>query len=112
MARRILHIVYSLEIGGLERVVVALANRIDPGAFESSICCITREGDLSTYVRVRSRLYCVEHEGRVNIHALREVHRIARDSGADVIHSHNLPCLLYGFPAAKLCRVPLLQTGV
>ncbi len=110
MKQRILHVVYSLEIGGLERVVITLANRIDKKLYETSICCITCEGELSTYLDDRSRLTVIGHEGRVNIRSLWRVCRTAQKNGIDLIHSHNLPGMLYGFPAARLCGIPIVHT--
>lgn len=110
MKRRILHVVYSLEIGGLERVVVTLANRIDPALYESYICCITRAGELSTYLDDPGRLTVIGHTGRVNVSSLWDVYRAVQSNVVDLIHSHNFPGMLYGFPASRLGRIPIVHT--
>src|SRR6185436_3621578 len=43
---RIMHVVQSLEVGGLENGVVNLLNRLDPKAFNHTICCLTHGGRL------------------------------------------------------------------
>src|SRR5688572_33451337 len=42
--KRILHVVHSLEVGGLENGLVNLINRLDAGRFEHSVCCLTKSG--------------------------------------------------------------------
>ena len=42
--KRILHVVHSLEVGGLENGLVNLLNRLDPERFEHSVCCLTKSG--------------------------------------------------------------------
>jgi sugar transferase (PEP-CTERM/EpsH1 system associated) len=41
---RILHVVHSLEVGGLENGLVNLLNALDPERFEHSVCCLTKSG--------------------------------------------------------------------
>jgi len=110
MKYSILHVVYSLEIGGLERVVVSLANRLDREAFQPSVCCIRRSGELAGNLAEPDRLSVIAHEGRYSADAAWRLYRLARDGRVDLIHSHNLPGLLYGFAAAKLRRLPLVHT--
>ena len=45
--KRILHVVHSLEVGGLENGLVNLLNRLDPERFEHSVCCLTKSGKLA-----------------------------------------------------------------
>lgn len=110
MKRKILHVVYSLDIGGLERVIISLFNRIDSNRYEPHICCITRGGELAPLLNDRERMYVVGHTGRISISSVTKVYRVIRRHGIDLIHSHNLPGLLYGFPAARLHRVPMVHT--
>jgi sugar transferase (PEP-CTERM/EpsH1 system associated) len=44
---KILHVVHSLEVGGLENGLVNLINRLDPERFEHSVCCLTKSGKLA-----------------------------------------------------------------
>jgi sugar transferase (PEP-CTERM/EpsH1 system associated) len=41
---KILHVLDSLNVGGMERVVINVANGLDPARFEQSVCCISRLG--------------------------------------------------------------------
>jgi len=48
---KVLHVVHSLEVGGLENGVVNLINRLDPNRFEQIILCLTRSGRLATRIK-------------------------------------------------------------
>ncbi|MBI1765806.1 MAG: glycosyltransferase [Acidobacteria bacterium] len=41
---KILHVLDSLNVGGMERVVINVANGLDPARFEQAVCCISRLG--------------------------------------------------------------------
>ncbi|KAF0221830.1 MAG: Glycosyl [Geobacteraceae bacterium] len=47
MRLRILHILHSLQVGGLENGVVNLINRLDPERFTHEICCIAEAGPMT-----------------------------------------------------------------
>ncbi|MGH7847227.1 MAG: glycosyltransferase [Candidatus Binatia bacterium] len=51
---KVVHVVYSLETGGLENGVVNLVNRTDPARFNHVIFCLTRSGRLATRIRNHS----------------------------------------------------------
>lgn len=97
------HVVWSLQVGGLERIVVELVKRLDPSMFASIVCCLEFEGELAQAVR--------QAGGTV----IRFDKRPGRDLGlpfrlascfrqhrVDIIHCHNYGPLAYGSIAAKL----------
>lgn len=45
--KKILHVVHSLEVGGLENGLVNLLNRLDPDRFHHTVCCLTSAGKFS-----------------------------------------------------------------
>lgn len=110
MAKKILHVVHSLEVGGLERVVVHLANNIDRAKYEPFICCISKAGELATSLEDRENLFVIGNIGRINCRSIKSIHDIVRKRSIDIIHSHNFPGLLYGFLPSKINRVPLIHT--
>jgi len=110
MVKRILHVVYSLEIGGLERVVVHLANNMDRSRYQSSVCCISRAGELARYLQDSDRLSVLGHIGRIGYRPLKALHNLLRARSIDIVHSHNFPGLLYSYLPAKLNRTPVIHT--
>jgi len=50
--KKILHVVHSLQVGGLENGLVNLLNRLDPERFEQTVCCLTSAGKLAERIKV------------------------------------------------------------
>jgi sugar transferase (PEP-CTERM/EpsH1 system associated) len=42
---KVLHVIDSLGIGGMERVVIDVVNGLDPALFAQAVCCISRKGE-------------------------------------------------------------------
>lgn len=85
---RILHLIESLEFGGAEKVVVALANAT-ARAHEVSICCTKRSGQLARDLDPAIRVHCL---GGVEGNDFRLPFRLAallRRERVEVVHSHN-----------------------
>jgi sugar transferase (PEP-CTERM/EpsH1 system associated) len=50
--KTILHVVHSLQVGGLENGLVNLLNRLDPKRFKQIVCCLTSGGQLAERINV------------------------------------------------------------
>lgn len=87
---RVLHVVRSLRIGGLEAGVVNLATRLPRSKFEQAILCLEGPGELASRVpRDVPVLSCVPH-GRWpwQRHELTAV-KLLRDFKPDITHARN-----------------------
>jgi sugar transferase (PEP-CTERM/EpsH1 system associated) len=106
---RVLHVLLSLEPGGLENGVVNVINGLDPGRFESQVCCLKHAGEFAR--RISDPGVRVHEMGWLGGNDLRMPLRLARlfrASGADIVHTRNAESFFYGFAGAKLARVPAL----
>jgi len=110
MKKRILYLAKSLEIGGLERVIVLLNNNLDSERFEPYICCVSTAGELSKALNSRKRLFVMGNTGRINLGGFRYILNLIREKSIDLVHSHELAALLYGLPCAKIAGVPIIHT--
>lgn len=111
MAKRILYVVYSLNIGGLEKIVVDLANSLDPQQYEPFICCIANAGEFAEEFKYPENLFVIGNTGRINYRSCRTIHRILKEHEIHIVHSHNLAGLLYSVPAARIRHVPIIHTN-
>ncbi|HWP59903.1 MAG TPA: glycosyltransferase [Candidatus Acidoferrales bacterium] len=107
---KIVHVVHSLEIGGLENGVVNLVNRLDPQVFKHVICCLSRSGKLAA--RIPQDVKIVElnlptQQFRLPLIALARVFRRLRP---DLVHTRGWGTIDAVF-AAKLARIPLVVHG-
>jgi len=103
--------------GGAERIAVAIASRLDPDRFRSSLCVTRWDEEGAARDDVAGAVVDVEAAGVT----LRKVHRSSRyDLAAwrpiipvlrnetDVIHSHMVGSNSWGAILGRLCRVPVI----
>ncbi len=93
---RILHVVTSLEPGGLENGVVNLSNGLDPARFETSIACIERVGDFANRLNSGVEVHCLGKKAGFSWAAVVELGKLLRKIRPDVLHTHDLGPLIYG----------------
>jgi glycosyltransferase involved in cell wall biosynthesis len=107
---KILHVVNSLDPGGMENGIVNMARALDPRGFEIHVACLERSGAFAARLPHPERV-CVlgKSRGFSPGAVLRLAREILRLKPA-VLHSHNLGALIYSSLAdagGLLC--PLLQ---
>lgn len=99
---RILHVVESLDIGGLEHVVLALAAAQRKRGHDVRIVCLWRRGALADRAEAAGvPVSCCDKREGVDVRALRALRSGLRAFGADVLHTHN-PMAHYYAVAASL----------
>ena len=57
MKDKILHILHSLQIGGLENGVVNLINNLDGDRFDHAVCCIDSSGPMAERINRPVEIY-------------------------------------------------------
>jgi glycosyltransferase involved in cell wall biosynthesis len=106
-ARRVLHIVLSLDPGGTERLVVALAERL--GAATTAICCLDTVGTWGEQLRRSGFAVTALNRQRGFRPALGyRIGRLAREHRADVIHCHHYSPFVYAALSRLFYRMPRL----
>lgn len=104
---RILHVIDTLDVGGAEKVLIALANGFAV-QHQVAICCLTRIGGLARELDSRVQAFCMDR-GQGNDYLLPwRLARHIRRGGYDVVHTHNWSVFLEGGIAGVLARVPVL----
>jgi sugar transferase (PEP-CTERM/EpsH1 system associated) len=101
--KRILHIVHSLNIGGLERVVVDLAACSLAEGYETAVCCLAEKGDLAAQAEDRGiRVFEMKKRKGIDPVLPFRIGSLLKKSPFDVVHTHNESGLLYGATGALL----------
>ena len=99
---KILHVVESLDIGGLEHVVLALAAAQRKRGHEVRIVCLWRRGALADRAEAAGvPVACCGKRQGIDVQALRTMRSDLRAFGAEVLHTHN-PMAHYYAVAASL----------
>ena len=102
----VLHVILSLDCGGAERFVIELSRFLNStGMFSCSICCLKEPGDFSgdataSGIKVTS---LGKKPGR-DISMVLKIARLIKKGGIDIVHTHNMPPLIYGSLAVRLSR--------
>ena len=106
---RIVHLVASLEIGGLERLVVDLAAEQRRSGHDVAICCLYQLGPFSSDAEAAGiPVTCFHKTDGVSPATFFRLARKLRQSAPDVVHTHNSLVHHYGALAAKLAGVPVV----
>ncbi|MFT5126711.1 MAG: glycosyltransferase involved in cell wall biosynthesis [Rhodothermales bacterium] len=95
---KVLHVVLSLEQGGMENGVVNVANRLDPEAFDVRFCCLERRGEFADRL-LRPQVTVLDKPPGKSLRTAWRLNRLIARARPHVIHTHNLAPLIYGAAA-------------
>ena len=104
----VVHVVWTLDVGGLEHVVLDLARAGDRSRLRSRVVCMAEPGALAPAFAAAG--VTVESIGPSTMSAMRRLQRLARrlrELRPDVVHTHNVKPHIHGTLAATLARVPV-----
>ena len=103
---RVVHLVTTLNVGGLERVVLDLVRRRRQDAFDARVVCLDASGLVADAVgSVGVPVETIGTSGSVPRRILRLARRL-RQLKPDVVHTHNPQAHVHGALAARLAGVP------
>jgi glycosyltransferase involved in cell wall biosynthesis len=92
----VLHVVLSLDVGGLERVVLDLLRQGHEAGQKLSVVCLERTGDLATQAKsLGAEIICLNKAPGLSLRVARELRQVLSESCPDVIHTHQLAALVY-----------------
>ncbi|MCX7590749.1 MAG: glycosyltransferase, partial [Kiritimatiellae bacterium] len=98
---RVLHIVRSLAVGGLERIVVDLTCGLKERGVISYLACLVEPGEWASRA-CTAGMWCGGLPEKSPLSVLQGIVRFIRESCIDLIHTHNSHPHKYGVPAALL----------
>jgi glycosyltransferase involved in cell wall biosynthesis len=97
----VVHVVLSLDCGGLERVVVDLVREGQVLGQRVAVVCLERPGALAPQVEsLGAPVTCVEKGPGLSPATRRRLAAVLRDLRPDVVHTHQMGALFYAGPAA------------
>jgi glycosyltransferase involved in cell wall biosynthesis len=99
---KVLHVVISLEMGGMENGLVNVARALPPGEFEVHACCLERSGPFAGNLPQPENVHVLHKPQGFSWKAVRDLNRLIRRLRPDVLHSHNLGPLMYASLASGM----------
>ena len=112
MAIRVMHVVDSLETGGLERGVVNIIQRLDPTRFQHTVCAIRNLGPLADQLP-RTQVTCLNRNPKGFSIMIGELARQIKRARPHVVHSRNWGTIeaVWAGRLARQCRVVHSEHG-
>ena len=104
---RVAYVVHTFHMGGLERCVARLVNRLDRSRFAPIIICLNRNDDAATWLE-RDDVPVLEIHKRPgnDPRAVWRLAKLLRERQVDLVHSHNWGTLVETAVARRLAHVP------
>ena len=106
---KIIHVINSFDIGGNEKLLELLIDKINRDKFKQEVIFLDRRKDKSTYLkdfaeRKGLKCYVIAMKGNYDISVLPKLKNIIETSKPDVVHTHLVLSQIYGRIAAKLAN--------
>jgi len=101
---KILHVVFTLEPGGMENGLVNVANALDRDEFEIHVCCLERGGPFAARLPNPNNVHVLGKQPGFSIKTVFALKKLISRIKPDVLHSHNLGPLIYASLATRLGR--------
>lgn len=106
----IMHVLPSLDIGGMENGTVNLANNLDSARFKTTICCVLHSGPMQDRIaNGRSKVVTLGQAAGLAYTLCYKLVKLMQKEKVEILHTHNYYTALYGIPAARLSRVPVIH---
>jgi glycosyltransferase involved in cell wall biosynthesis len=108
---KIVHVVNSLECGGLEQMALQLVKQLNSGGTPSDIVCLAGKGDLAAAAEGAGvRVVALGKPPGLRPGLVFRLAKVCKELGADIVHTHNFAPLIYGSLAARLAGKKCINT--
>jgi sugar transferase (PEP-CTERM/EpsH1 system associated) len=105
----IVHVVLSMDIGGLESIVLDLVRESSRVGQRVAVACIERTGALAAQVEaLGAPVACVHKRPGLRLETIGRLVSVLRELRPAVVHTHQIGALFYAGPAARRARVPVV----
>ncbi len=112
MKIKILHVVLSMETGGLENGIVNLVNQADSNLFRVDVLCLRERGELADRViNPDSQVIFDNNRDHSLLTAIKKIYKACKSGQYNIVHSHGFTTMLASYIAGNLAGVPKLMNG-
>lgn len=107
----VMHLLYQLNIGGMEVGVVNLGNMLPRADIRTSICSSIPAGDLKDRLQPGTTVHNFQRRSGHDLRFVYELYRVFRQERPTIVHTHGWGTLVEGLAAARLAGVPFVVHG-
>ncbi len=109
--KRVLYVIWSLDLGGAEQVVLNLVQNIDPKRFEPQVLCLNDKGRYAEVLERRGiKISAMNKRPKFDPLLIPRMVKFIKKERIDLIHTHLFTANLWGRIAAWLSGVPVIAT--
>lgn len=106
---KVLYVIWSLQMGGAERVVSDTARKLDRERFEPMVACLNFKGLLAEELEKQGiKVFCVDKKPKLDLGVIGKLADIMRRERVDIVHTHLWTASFWGRLAAIRARVPVI----
>lgn len=107
----VVHLIYRLDFGGLESLMVERINRMPAGAYRHAIVCLTGYTDFAKKIsKPGVTLHALDKQPGLSLGTHGALYKLLRTLKPAIIHTYNLSAIEYA-PVALLAGVPVRING-
>jgi sugar transferase (PEP-CTERM/EpsH1 system associated) len=107
----IVHLIYRLDFGGLETLMVERINRMPADAYRHAVVCLTESTDFAKKIsKPGVTVYALHKRAGLSLGTHSALWKLLRRLKPAILHSYNLSAIEYA-PAALLAGVPIRING-
>lgn len=109
---KVLHVVLSMETGGLENGIVNLVNQSTQDDFLVDVLCLRSRGELADRIKnPNSSVFFDGNQDHSLLTAIKKITSTCKNGHYDIVHSHGFTTMLSSYIAKQVCRFPILING-
>jgi sugar transferase (PEP-CTERM/EpsH1 system associated) len=86
---KILHVVNSLDVGGMENILINLINHMDENKFEHTVCCIARRGAMGDRIKKNVVIHEMKKGNNADYILPLKIACVIRKENPDIVHTRN-----------------------
>lgn len=104
-------VIWSLELGGAEQIVVDLATHLDRRFFEPMVCCLNEKGRFAPQLEMLGvKVVALHKRPKFDPWIIFKLVSVFKKEKVKLIHTHLFTANLWGRMAAKLAGIPVVST--
>ncbi len=108
----VVHLIYRLDFGGLENLLVERINRMPAAAYRHAVVCLTEHTDFASKIsKPGVALHALHKQPGLDLATHARLYRLLRRLRPAILHTYNLAALEYA-PAALAAGVPVRVNGL
>lgn len=109
MRVNILYIIWSLGLGGAERVVINLAKGLDKARFNPMVCCLNEAGEFAAELESAGiKVIALHKKSKADITVIAKLITVITENNIQIVHTHLWGANFWGRIAAKFAKVPVI----